>query len=256
MIMLKIQNLHAGIEEKKILKGINLEVKPGEVHAIMGPNGSGKSTLASVLAGRENFEVTEGSVEFYGKDLLELAPEERAGEGLFLAFQYPVEIPGLTTTNFIKTAVNEVRKYRGQDALDAVGFLKLMKEKMGLMNIDQSLLSRPLNEGFSGGEKKRNEIFQMAMLEPRLAILDETDSGLDIDAIRIVSNGVNKIRGKDNAVLVITHYQRLLDYIVPDFVHVLYKGRIVKSGTKELALELEERGYDFIKNEVNIGEEA
>jgi Fe-S cluster assembly ATP-binding protein len=254
--MLKIQNLHAGIEEKKILKGINLEVKPGEVHAIMGPNGSGKSTLASVLAGRENFEVTEGSVEFYGKDLLELAPEERAGEGLFLAFQYPVEIPGLTTTNFIKTAVNEVRKYRGQDALDAVGFLKLMKEKMGLMNIDQSLLSRPLNEGFSGGEKKRNEIFQMAMLEPRLAILDETDSGLDIDAIRIVSNGVNKIRGKDNAVLVITHYQRLLDYIVPDFVHVLYKGRIVKSGTKELALELEERGYDFIKNEVNIGEEA
>ncbi|MBN8861945.1 MAG: Fe-S cluster assembly ATPase SufC [Sphingobacteriales bacterium] len=256
MIMLKIQNLHAGIEEKKILKGINLEVKPGEVHAIMGPNGSGKSTLASVLAGRENFEVTDGSVEFYGKDLLELAPEERAGEGLFLAFQYPVEIPGLTTTNFIKTAVNEVRKYRGQDALDAVGFLKLMKEKMGLMNIDQSLLSRPLNEGFSGGEKKRNEIFQMAMLEPRLAILDETDSGLDIDAIRIVSNGVNKIRGKDNAVLVITHYQRLLDYIVPDFVHVLYKGRIVKSGTKELALELEERGYDFIKNEVNIGEEA
>ncbi|NCT76868.1 MAG: Fe-S cluster assembly ATPase SufC [Sphingobacteriales bacterium 46-32] len=254
--MLKIQNLHAGIEEKKILKGINLEVKPGEVHAIMGPNGSGKSTLASVLAGRENFEVTDGSVEFYGKDLLELAPEERAGEGLFLAFQYPVEIPGLTTTNFIKTAVNEVRKYRGQDALDAVGFLKLMKEKMGLMNIDQSLLSRPLNEGFSGGEKKRNEIFQMAMLEPRLAILDETDSGLDIDAIRIVSNGVNKIRGKDNAVLVITHYQRLLDYIVPDFVHVLYKGRIVKSGTKELALELEERGYDFIKNEVNIGEEA
>lgn len=254
--MLKIQNLHAGIEEKKILKGINLEVKPGEVHAIMGPNGSGKSTLASVLAGRENFEVTEGSVEFYGKDLLDLAPEARAGEGLFLAFQYPVEIPGLTTTNFIKTAVNEVRKYRGQDALDAVGFLKLMKEKMGLMNIDQSLLSRPLNEGFSGGEKKRNEIFQMAMLEPRLAILDETDSGLDIDAIRIVSNGVNKIRGKDNAVLVITHYQRLLDYIVPDFVHVLYKGRIVKSGTKELALELEERGYDFIKNEVNIGEEA
>lgn len=254
--MLKIQNLHAGIEEKKILKGINLEVKPGEVHAIMGPNGSGKSTLASVLAGRENFEVTDGSVEFYGKDLLELAPEERAGEGLFLAFQYPVEIPGLTTTNFIKTAVNEVRKYRGQEALDAVGFLKLMKEKMGLMNIDQSLLSRPLNEGFSGGEKKRNEIFQMAMLEPRLAILDETDSGLDIDAIRIVSNGVNKIRGKDNAVLVITHYQRLLDYIVPDFVHVLYKGRIVKSGTKELALELEERGYDFIKNEVNIGEEA
>lgn len=254
--MLKIENLQAGIEGKQILKGINLEVKPGEVHAIMGPNGSGKSTLASVLAGREDFEVTGGSVEFWGKDLLELAPEERAGEGLFLAFQYPVEIPGLSTTNFIKTAVNEVRKYRGQDALDAVGFLKLMKEKMAMMNIDQSLLSRPLNEGFSGGEKKRNEVFQMAMLEPRLAILDETDSGLDIDAIRIVSNGVNKIRSKDNAVLVITHYQRLLDYIVPDFVHVLYKGRIVKSGTKELALELEERGYDFIKNEVNVGEEA
>lgn len=254
--MLKIENLQAGIEGKQILKGINLEVKPGEVHAIMGPNGSGKSTLASVLAGREDFEVTGGSVEFWGKDLLDLAPEERAGEGLFLAFQYPVEIPGLSTTNFIKTAVNEVRKYRGQDALDAVGFLKMMKEKMAMMNIDQSLLSRPLNEGFSGGEKKRNEVFQMAMLEPRLAILDETDSGLDIDAIRIVSNGVNKIRSKDNAVLVITHYQRLLDYIVPDFVHVLYKGRIVKSGTKELALELEERGYDFIKNEVNVGEEA
>lgn len=248
--MLTIQNLHAGIEEKKILKGINLEIKPGEVHAIMGPNGSGKSTLASVLAGRENYEVTEGSVEFLGKDLLELAPEERAGEGLFLAFQYPVEIPGLTTTNFIKTAVNEIRKYRGQEPLDAVAFLKLMKEKMALMNIDQSLLSRSLNEGFSGGEKKRNEIFQMAMLQPKLAILDETDSGLDIDAIRIVANGVNKLRKKDNAVLVVTHYQRLLDYIIPDFVHVLYNGRIVKTGTKELALELEERGYDFIKNEV------
>lgn len=254
--MLKIDNLQAGIEGKQILKGINLDIKPGEVHAIMGPNGSGKSTLASVLAGRENYEVTGGSVTFNGKDLLDLAPEERAGEGLFLAFQYPVEIPGLSTTNFIKTAVNEVRKYRGQEALDAVGFLKVMKEKMAMMNMDQSLLSRPLNEGFSGGEKKRNEIFQMAMLEPKLAILDETDSGLDIDAIRIVSNGVNKLRGKDNAVLVITHYQRLLDYIVPDFVHVLYKGRIVKSGTKELALELEEKGYDFIKNEVNVGEEA
>jgi len=249
--MLKIQNLHAGIEDKKILNGIDLEIKAGEVHAIMGPNGSGKSTLASVLAGRENYEVIEGSVEFLGKDLFEMSPEERAGEGLFLAFQYPVEIPGLTTTNFIKTAVNEIRKYRGQESLDAVAFLKLMKEKMALMNIDQSLLSRSLNEGFSGGEKKRNEIFQMAMLQPKLAILDETDSGLDIDAIRIVANGVNKLRNKDNAVLVVTHYQRLLNYIVPDFVHVLYNGRIVKSGTRELALELEEKGYDFIKNEVN-----
>lgn len=248
--MLTIRNLHAGIEEKKILNGINLEIKPGEVHAIMGPNGSGKSTLASVLAGRENYEVTEGAVQFLGKDLLELSPEERAGEGLFLAFQYPVEIPGLSTTNFIKTAVNEIRKYRGQEPLDAVAFLKLMKEKMALMNIDQSLLSRSLNEGFSGGEKKRNEIFQMAMLQPKLAILDETDSGLDIDAIRIVANGVNKLKSKDNAVLVVTHYQRLLDYIIPDFVHVLYNGRIVRTGTKELALELEERGYDFIKTEV------
>ncbi len=254
--MLTIHNLHAGIEEKQILKGINLEIKPGEVHAIMGPNGSGKSTLASVLAGKSNYTVTEGSVEFLGKDLLELSPEKRAGEGLFLGFQYPVEIPGLSTTNFIKTAVNEVRKYRGEAPLDAVSFLKMMKEKMALMNIDQSLLSRPLNEGFSGGEKKRNEIFQMAMLQPKLAILDETDSGLDIDAIRIVAGGVNKLRNKDNAVLLVTHYQRLLDYIVPDFVHVLYQGRIVKSGTKELAFELEERGYDFIKNEVNVGEEA
>lgn len=245
--MLKIHNLHAGIEGKKILNGINLEIKPGEVHAIMGPNGSGKSTLASVLAGRENYEVLEGSVEFLGKNLLDLSPEDRAAEGLFLAFQYPVEIPGLSTTNFIKTAVNEIRKYRGQEPLDALAFLKLMKEKMALMNIDQALLSRSLNEGFSGGEKKRNEIFQMAMLQPRLAILDETDSGLDIDAIRIVSNGVNKIRNKDNAVLAVTHYQRLLDYIVPDFVHVLYNGRIVRSGPKELALELEEKGYDFIK---------
>ncbi len=250
--MLSIQNLHAGIEEKQILKGINLDIKPGEVHAIMGPNGSGKSTLASVLAGKTNYTVTEGSVEFLGKDLLELSPEKRAGEGLFLGFQYPVEIPGLSTTNFIKTAVNEVRKYRGEAPLDAVSFLKMMKEKMALMNIDQSLLSRPLNEGFSGGEKKRNEIFQMAMLQPKLAILDETDSGLDIDAIRIVAGGVNKLRNKDNAVLLVTHYQRLLDYIVPDFVHVLYNGRIVRSGTKELAFELEERGYDFIKNEVNV----
>jgi Fe-S cluster assembly ATP-binding protein len=248
--MLSIKNLHAGIEDKKILKGIDLEIKAGEVHAIMGPNGSGKSTLASVLAGREGYEVSEGSAEFLGKDLLELAPEERAGEGIFLAFQYPVEIPGLTTTNFIKTAVNEIRKYRGQQPYDAVQFLKLMKEKMALMEMNQSLLSRSLNEGFSGGEKKRNEIFQMAMLEPKFAILDETDSGLDIDAIRIVANGVNKLRNKDNAVLVVTHYQRLLNYIVPDFVHVLYDGRIVKSGTKELAFELEERGYDFIKNEV------
>ncbi|MGN6401957.1 MAG: Fe-S cluster assembly ATPase SufC [Flavisolibacter sp.] len=249
--MLRIENLRAGIEGREILKGINLEIKPGEVHAIMGPNGSGKSTLASVLAGRPEYEVLGGSVEFFGKDLLELSPEKRAGEGLFLAFQYPVEIGGLSTTNFIKTSVNEVRKYRGQEPLDAVSFLKLMKEKMALVNIDKSLLSRSLNEGFSGGEKKRNEIFQMAMLEPKLAILDETDSGLDIDAIRIVSGGVNALRSKDNAVLVITHYQRLLDYIVPDVVHVLYNGQIVKSGPKELALELEERGYDFIKNEVD-----
>lgn len=252
--MLSIKNLQARIEEKEILKGINLDIKAGEVHAIMGPNGSGKSTLASVLAGRPEYEVTGGSVEFLEKDLLDLSPEERAGEGIFLAFQYPVEIPGLTTTNFVKTAVNEVRKYRGQEPYDAVQFLKLMREKMAMVEINQSLLSRSLNEGFSGGEKKRNEIFQMAMLEPKLAILDETDSGLDIDAIRIVANGVNKLRSKDNAVLVVTHYQRLLDYIVPDFVHVLYNGRIVKSGTKELALELEERGYDFIKNEV--GQEA
>jgi len=254
--MLSIKNLHAGIDEMKILKGINLAMNPGEVHAIMGPNGSGKSTLASVLAGREQYEVTEGTVEFLGKNLLDLSPEERAGEGLFMAFQYPVEIPGLSTTNFVKTAINEVRKYRGEEPLDAVSFLKLMKEKMALMNIDQSLLSRSLNEGFSGGEKKRNEIFQMAMLQPKLAILDETDSGLDIDAIRIVANGVNKLRSKDKAVLVVTHYQRLLDYVIPDFVHVLYNGRIVKSGNKELALELEEKGYDFIKNEVMAKQEA
>lgn len=248
--MLKIDNLQARIEEKEILKGINLEIKPGEVHAIMGPNGSGKSTLASVLAGREDYEVTGGSVSFDGKDLLELSPEDRAKEGLFLAFQYPVEIPGVSTTNFIKTAVNEKRKYNGEEPLDAAQFLKVMKDRMKLVQIDQSLLSRSLNEGFSGGEKKRNEIFQMAMLEPKLAILDETDSGLDIDALRIVANGVNQLRNSNNAFLVVTHYQRLLDYIVPDFVHVLYNGRIVRSGTKELALELEEKGYDFIKAEV------
>ncbi len=248
--MLSIHNLHASIEDKKILNGIDLQINAGEVHAIMGPNGSGKSTLASVLAGRADYDVTDGSVEFEGKDLLEMSPEERAREGLFLAFQYPIEIPGVSTTNFIKTAVNEARKHRGQEALDAVSFLKLMKERMKLVKIDQSLLSRSLNEGFSGGEKKRNEIFQMAMLEPKLAILDETDSGLDIDALRIVADGVNTLKRKDNAVLLITHYQRLLDYIVPDFVHVLYNGRIVKSGGKELALELEERGYDFIKQQV------
>jgi Fe-S cluster assembly ATP-binding protein len=254
--MLSIRNLHAGIEGKEILNGINLEINPGEVHAIMGPNGSGKSTLASVLAGRPVYEVTEGTVDYLGKNLLELSAEDRAREGLFLAFQYPVEIPGLSTTNFIKTAVNETRKYRGEEPLDAVAFLRLMKEKMALVNIDQSLLSRSLNEGFSGGEKKRNEIFQMAMLQPKLAILDETDSGLDIDAIRIVATGVNKLRNKENAVLLVTHYQRLLDYITPDFVHVLYNGRIVKSGPKELALELEERGYDFIRHENGQPQEA
>ena len=249
--MLKIKDLHASVEDKEILKGINLEVKAGEVHAIMGPNGSGKSTLASVLAGREDYTVTKGEVDFDGKDLLDLAAEERAREGVFLAFQYPIEIPGVSTTNFMKTAINQVREYRGLDPLDAVSFLKLMKEKMQLVEIDQSLLSRSLNEGFSGGEKKRNEIFQMAMLEPKLSILDETDSGLDIDALKIVANGVNKLKSKDNATIVVTHYQRLLDYIVPDFVHVLYKGKIVKSGTKELALELEEKGYDWIKEEAN-----
>ena len=251
--MLSIRNLHANIDGKEILRGINLDIRAGEVHAIMGPNGSGKSTLSAIIAGRQDYEVTEGEIEFMGKNLMDFSPEERAGEGIFLSFQYPIEIPGLTTTNFVKTAVNEVRKYRGLDPLDAVQFLKKMKEKMALVNIDKSLLSRSLNEGFSGGEKKRNEIFQMAMLEPRLAILDETDSGLDIDAIRIVANGVNKLRTPENAVLLVTHYQRLLDYIVPDFVHVLYKGRIVKSGTKELAFELEEKGYDFIKAEVEQG---
>lgn len=250
--MLSIKNLEAGIENKQILNGINLEVKAGEVHAIMGPNGSGKSTLASVLAGREEFEVLGGEVSFLGNNLLAMSPEERAREGLFLAFQYPVEIPGVSTINFMKTAVNQIREYRGQPVLDAVSFLGLMKEKMKLVEIDQSLLNRSLNEGFSGGEKKRNEIFQMAMLEPRLAILDETDSGLDIDALKIVANGVNKLRNKNNAIIVVTHYQRLLDYIVPDFVHVLYKGRIVKSGSKELALELEAKGYDWIKDEVSV----
>lgn len=254
--MLSIKDLKARVEEKDILKGLNLEVKPGEVHAIMGPNGSGKSTLASVLAGRSDYEVTGGSVLFNGKDLLELSPEDRAREGLFLAFQYPVEIPGVSTTNFLKAAVNQARQYKGLEPLDAISFLNMVKEKSRLVEIDQSLLKRSLNEGFSGGEKKRNEIFQMAMLEPTLAILDETDSGLDIDALRIVATGVNKLRNKDNAVIVVTHYQRLLDYIVPDFVHVLYKGRIVKSGTKELALELEEKGYDWIKSEVNEGSEA
>jgi Fe-S cluster assembly ATP-binding protein len=247
-IMLSIRNLQAKIDDKQILNGINLEIKPGEVHAIMGPNGSGKSTLASVLAGREEYEVLAGEVEYLGKNLLEMAPEERAREGVFLAFQYPVEIPGVSTINFMKTAVNQIRQSRGQQTLDAVSFLSLMKEKMKLVEIDQSLLNRSLNEGFSGGEKKRNEIFQMAMLEPKLAILDETDSGLDIDALKIVSNGVNKLRNKSNAVIVVTHYQRLLEYIVPDFVHVLYKGKIVKSGTKDLALELEAKGYDWVKD--------
>lgn len=249
--MLSIKNLKASVEGKEILKGINLEVKAGEVHAIMGPNGSGKSTLASVLAGREDYDIDGGEVSFHGKDILDMAPEDRAREGIFLAFQYPVEIPGVSTTNFLKTAVNEVREHRGLAPLDAVSFLSTMKEKMKLVEIDQSLLSRPLNEGFSGGEKKRNEIFQMAMLEPTLSILDETDSGLDIDALRIVANGVNKLKSKDNATIVVTHYQRLLDYIVPDYVHVLYKGRIVKSGAKELALELEEKGYDWIKAEAD-----
>lgn len=250
IVMLTINNLHARVEQKEILKGLNLVVRPGEVHAIMGPNGSGKSTLASVLAGRESYEVTSGTVDYLGEDLLELSPEERAQKGIFLAFQYPIEIPGVSTTNFLKTALNEVRKARGEEPLDAVNFLKRMKEKMKMVSMDDALLKRSLNEGFSGGEKKRNEVFQMAMLEPRLAILDETDSGLDIDALRIVAEGVNKLRSADNATIVVTHYQRLLDYIVPDFVHVLYNGRIVKSGTKELALDLEEKGYDWIKAEV------
>lgn len=247
--MLEIKNLKASVEGKVILNGINLSVKAGEVHAIMGPNGSGKSTLASVLAGKENYDILEGEVIFQGENLLELSPEERAHKGIFLAFQYPVEIPGVSNTNFLKTAVNETRKARGQEPLDAVAFLKMMKEKMKIVNMDQSLMSRSLNEGFSGGEKKRNEIFQMAMLEPTLAILDETDSGLDIDALRICANGVNTLKNDKNAFIIVTHYQRLLNYIIPDFVHVLYKGKIVKSGNKELALELEEKGYDWIIKE-------
>lgn len=247
--MLKVKNLKASIEGKEILKGINLEVKPGEVHAIMGPNGSGKSTLSAVLAGREEYTVDGGKVDFLGKDIFDFSPEERARQGLFLAFQYPIEIPGVSTTNFMRAAVNQVREHRGLPKLDAVQFLKVMKEKMAVVDIDQALLKRSLNEGFSGGEKKRNEIFQMAMLEPKLSILDETDSGLDIDALKIVADGVNTLRSADNATIVITHYQRLLDFIVPDFVHVLYNGQIVKSGTKELAYELEERGYDWIKAE-------
>ena len=247
--MLKIKNLHASVEDTKILKGLNLEVNSGEVHAIMGPNGSGKSTLASVIAGREDYDVTEGIINFQDKDLGELGPEERAREGIFLAFQYPIEIPGVSTTNFMKTAVNQIRESKGKKPLDAVAFLKLMKEKMKLVNIRQDLLSRSINDGFSGGEKKRNEIFQMAMLNPKLSILDETDSGLDIDALKIVSNGVNALKSNENATVVVTHYQRLLDYIVPDFVHVLMDGKIVKSGDKNLALELEERGYDWIKSE-------
>ncbi len=249
--MLRINNLHAEIDGQQILNGINLEVKAGEIHAIMGPNGSGKSTLAAVIAGREEYKVTKGEVEFLGKDILDLAPEERAREGLFLAFQYPVEIPGVSSNNFLRTAVNQIRKHRGQEPLDAVNFLKLMKEKMALVEIDKKLINRSLNEGFSGGEKKRNEIFQMAVLEPKFSILDETDSGLDIDALRIVANGVNKLKSKDNATIVITHYQRLLDYIVPDFVHVLFNGKIVKSGDKNLALMLEEKGYDWIKDEIS-----
>jgi Fe-S cluster assembly ATP-binding protein len=249
--MLKINNLHASVDGKAILRGINLEVKPGEVHAIMGPNGSGKSTLASVIAGKEEYDVEEGEILLDNENIDELAAEERAHKGIFLSFQYPVEIPGVSVTNFMKTAINETRKARGLADMPANEMLKLIKEKSELLEIDRKFLSRSLNEGFSGGEKKRNEIFQMAMLEPKLAILDETDSGLDIDALRIVANGVNKLKSNDNAVIVITHYQRLLDYIVPDFVHVLYEGRIVKSGTKELAHELEERGYDWIKEEVN-----
>lgn len=247
--MLSIKNLHAAIGDKEILKGINIEVKAGEVHAIMGPNGSGKSTLSAVIAGNENYEVTDGEVILDGEDLGDLAPEERAHKGVFLSFQYPVEIPGVSVTNFMKTAINETRKANGQEEMPANEMLKVIREKSELLEIDRKFLSRSLNEGFSGGEKKRNEIFQMAMLEPKLAILDETDSGLDIDALRIVANGVNKLKSEKNAIIVITHYQRLLDYIVPDFVHVLYNGRIVKSGGKELAYELEEKGYDWIKAE-------
>ena len=250
--MLKIKNLHASVEDKNILQGINLEVKPGEIHAIMGPNGSGKSTLAAVIAGKEDYEVTKGSIEFNGEDIGDLDAEERAHKGVFLSFQYPVEIPGVSVTNFIKTAINESRKAQGLDEMPAKDMLKRIREKADLLEIDRKFLSRSLNEGFSGGEKKRNEIFQMAMLDPKLAILDETDSGLDIDALRIVANGVNKLKDKDKAIVVITHYQRLLDYIIPDYVHVIHNGKIVKSGTKELALELEEKGYDWIKEGVNV----
>ncbi|MGB1349650.1 MAG: Fe-S cluster assembly ATPase SufC [Flavobacteriaceae bacterium] len=249
--MLKISNLHARVEDKSILKGIDLEINPGEVHAIMGPNGSGKSTLASVIAGKEEYEVRQGKIIFNGEEISELSADERAHKGLFLSFQYPVEIPGVSVTNFIKTALNETRKAKGLDDMPANKMLKLIREKSEMLEIDRKFLSRSLNEGFSGGEKKRNEIFQMAMLEPKLAILDETDSGLDIDALRIVANGVNKLKNSENATLVITHYQRLLDYIIPDFVHVLYDGKIVKSGGKELAFELEEKGYDWIKKEAS-----
>lgn len=250
--MLKIKNLKAAIDGKEILKGINLEVKPGEVHAIMGPNGSGKSTLASVLAGKEDFEVTEGEVTFQSADLLDMAPEDRAREGLFLSFQYPVEIPGVSMVNFMKAAVNEKRKHQGREPMSAQDFLKLLRDKKAIVDIDSRLTSRSVNEGFSGGEKKKNEIFQMAMLEPKLAILDETDSGLDIDALRIVANGVNKLKKPENSTIVITHYQRLLDYIVPDVVHILYDGRIVKTGGKDLAHDLEEKGYDWIKKEAAV----
>jgi len=248
--MLAIKDLHASIEGKKILKGLNLEIKKGEVHAIMGPNGSGKSTLASVLVGREGYGVT-GEVTYSGKNILGMSPEDRAAEGIFLAFQYPVEIPGVSNINFLKTAINSIREHKGKDAIKAKEFLTMVKEKSALVELDKGLAGRSVNEGFSGGEKKRNEIFQMAMLEPKLAILDETDSGLDIDALKIVSNGVNHLRSPERAFIVITHYQRLLDYIVPDFVHVLYNGKIVKSGGKELALELEKKGYDWIKGEVD-----
>ncbi|MCJ8292552.1 MAG: Fe-S cluster assembly ATPase SufC [Crocinitomicaceae bacterium] len=248
--MITIKNLHASINGKEILKGLNLEVKAGEVHAIMGPNGAGKSTLASVLAGRSDYEITEGEVDFDGTDLLEMSPEDRAREGLFLAFQYPVEIPGVSNINFLRTAINEIRAYKGEEPMSAKEFMATVREKSALVELDAKLASRSVNEGFSGGEKKRNEIFQMAMLEPKLAILDETDSGLDIDALRIVAKGVNTLKTDKNATIVITHYQRLLDHIVPDFVHVLYDGKIVKTGTKELALELEEKGYDWIKEEI------
>ena len=250
--MITIKNLHASINGKEILKGLDLTVNAGEVHAIMGPNGAGKSTLASVLAGREDYEITEGSVDFDGTDLLDVDTEDRAREGLFLAFQYPVEIPGVSNINFLRTAINEIREYKGEEAMSAKEFMATVREKSALVELDPKLASRSVNEGFSGGEKKRNEIFQMAMLEPKLSILDETDSGLDIDALRIVANGVNTLKGDDNASIVITHYQRLLDYIVPDFVHVLYDGKIVKSGPKELALELEEKGYDWIKEEMTL----